>query len=162
MLIRHLPGDGAKAVGQAIALAGAGNAHEVQLDLRRRVHPRPEVLHQQFIGQLDDGTHHRRRVTAVNRLANHRAVHLGGGQRVDAKAGDQQKHLRRVGVLAEFFHLAAVIGVNHIEKQAAAQKMYGAHGIAPDAHCADQQEVVARLGVEHAPGQRQREQHQQR
>ncbi|MCY1545749.1 hypothetical protein D9M68_817030 [compost metagenome] len=156
-----MPGDGAKAIGQSVALAGAGDAHEVQLDLFRRVHPRPEVLHQQLIGQLDDGTHHRRWVTAVNRFANHRAVHLGGGQGIDAEAGDQQKNLGRVGVLAEFFQLALVIGVDHIEKQDAAHEVHRAHGITPDAHSADQQQVVARLGVEHAPGQRQREQHQQ-
>ncbi|MCY1294956.1 hypothetical protein D9M70_442760 [compost metagenome] len=38
---RQMPGNGAKAIGQAVALAGAGDTHEVQPDPCRGVVPRP-------------------------------------------------------------------------------------------------------------------------
>ncbi|MCY1464496.1 hypothetical protein D9M71_825250 [compost metagenome] len=51
---RQMAGNGAEPIGQAIALASAGDAHDVQLDPFRRVVPRPHALHQQLVGQLDD------------------------------------------------------------------------------------------------------------
>src|SRR5690606_361789 len=159
--VRHLTGNGAKAVGQAVALAGAGDAHDVQADLRRRLGQLPEAADQQLIGQLDDRADHGARVATGNGFANHRAVDHGGGQRLDAKAGDQQEHVRGVGVPAEFFNLAAIPGVHQVKEQAATHEVHGAHGITPDADDADQQEEVPRLGVEHRTRQGQRQQHQQ-
>ncbi|MNF88531.1 hypothetical protein D3C84_710280 [compost metagenome] len=115
--VRHVPGDRPETMGQAVALAGAGNPHEAQLDLLRRGIAVPERLDQQFIGELDDGTHHRGRVTTTDGFFDHRAVHLRRGQRLDPKTGDQQKHVRRVGNAAEPGDFASVVGEHHIKEQ---------------------------------------------
>ncbi|MDT4853316.1 hypothetical protein FQZ97_875780 [compost metagenome] len=148
VLVRQVPGDGPEAVGQAVALAGAGDAHEVQGDPRRRLVLGPQALHQQLVGALDDRAHHGGRQAAGDGFLDHRAVDHGGGQRVDAEAGDHQEHVRRVGGAAELAHLAAVVRVDHVEKQHAAQEVRGAHRVAPDADRADQQQEVLRMRIE--------------
>ncbi|MCY1220030.1 hypothetical protein D9M72_320290 [compost metagenome] len=158
--VRQLAGDGAEAVGQAIALAGAGNAHEVQLDPRRRRQLGPEVLHQQLVGQLDDGADHGGRVAAVDGFLDHRAVDHGGGQCLDAEAGHHQEHVGRGRRVAEFGQAPLVPGVDEVEEQRAACEVQGAHGVAPDAHGPDQQQEMLGIGIEDGLGQCQCQQHQ--
>ncbi|MNP12724.1 hypothetical protein D3C76_1049730 [compost metagenome] len=161
IFVRQHPRDGAKAIGQAVTLAGAGDTHDVQLDVRGRVVLGPQALHQQFIGHLHQRADHGGGEAAVDRFADHRAVHLGGGQRVDAKAGDHQVHVRRVGRVTELVHLAAQVRVHDVEEDHAADEMGGAHGVAPDADCADQEDEVLRLRVEDIGWQGQGDQHEQ-
>ena len=113
-LIRQMAGDGTKTKGQAIALAGAGDAYKVQFDPGRRVEPLPHAFDQQLIGHLDQRADDGGGQAAVDRFANHRAVHLGGGQGVDAKTGDHQEHVRGVGRRAQFAHFAPQVRVHHI------------------------------------------------
>ncbi|MNM79017.1 hypothetical protein D3C81_909380 [compost metagenome] len=159
-VIRQVTGDGAEAVGQAIAFAGAGNAHEVELHMRWRVHPLPQAFHQQLIGHFDDGADHGGRQAAVDRFADHRAVDLRGGQRVDTKTGDHQKHMGRVRRLAQLAHFAPQVRVDHVQKQHAAQKVRGTHRVAPDTDDTDQENEVLRLGVERGHRQRHGDAHQ--
>ncbi|MNZ75144.1 hypothetical protein D3C78_936150 [compost metagenome] len=159
-VIRQVAGDGAETVGQAVALAGAGNAHEVELDPGRRIHPVPQAFDQQFIGHFDDGADHGGRQLAVDRFADHRAVDLRGGQRIDTETGDHQKYMGRVRRLAQLAHFAPQVRVDHVEKQHAAHKVRGTHRVAPDTHGANQENEVLRLGVERGHGQRHGEAHQ--
>ncbi|MNZ93337.1 hypothetical protein D3C78_1123990 [compost metagenome] len=114
VLIRQHPRDGAKAVRQAITLAGPGDAHDVQLHVGGRVVFGPQALYQQFIGHFHQRTDHGGGEAAIDRFTDHRAVHLGSGQRFDAKAGDHQVHVRRVGRAAHLLHLAAQVGVHAV------------------------------------------------
>src|SRR5690606_21488875 len=65
-VVRQVAGDGAETVGQAVTLAGAGNAHEVELDPLRWIHLGPEALHQLLIGHFHDGADHGGRQAAVD------------------------------------------------------------------------------------------------
>ncbi|MNQ59185.1 hypothetical protein D3C85_734150 [compost metagenome] len=159
---RQVPGDGAESVGQAVALAGTGNAHEVQLDPRRRRQLGPDVLHQQLIGELDDGADDGGGVAAVDGLLDDRAVDHGSGQRLDAETGHHQEHVGRVRRAAELGQAPLVPGVDDVEEQRPAHEVQGAHGIAPDAHQADQQQEVLGIRVEHGLGQCQCQQHQRK
>ncbi|MNZ31413.1 hypothetical protein D3C78_487120 [compost metagenome] len=161
IFIRQVAGDGTKAIGQAVALAGTGNAHEVEGHALRRVVFFPQAFHQQFVGHFHQRTDHSGRVAAVDCLADHRAVDLGGSQGIDAKTGDHQVHVGRVGRATELAHLAPQVGVDHVEEQHAAHKVRGTHGIAPDADGADQENEVLRVGVENGVGQGQGDQHEQ-
>jgi len=155
-----VPGDRTETVGQAITFAGAGNAHEVELDPLWRVHPQPEAFDQQLIGHFHDGADHGGRQAAVDRFANHRAVDLGGGQRVDTETGNHQEDVGRVRRLAQLAHFAAQVRVDHVQKQHAAQKVRGTHRVAPDTDDTDQEDEVLRLGVERGHRQRHGDAHQ--
>ncbi|MND93551.1 hypothetical protein D3C80_857390 [compost metagenome] len=159
-IIRQVPGDGAEAVGQAIAFAGAGNAHEVELHPGRRVHPVPQAFDQQLIGHFHDGADHGGRQAAVDGFADHRAVDLRGGQGVDAETGDHQEHVGRVSRFAQLAHFAPQVRVDDVQKNHAAHKVRGTHRVAPDTHGANQENEVLRLGVERGHGQRHGEAHQ--
>src|SRR5690606_12750519 len=63
-VVRHVPGNRPEAVGQPVALAGPGDAHEAQLDPLGRVELAPEILDQQLVGALDDGADHGSAVVA--------------------------------------------------------------------------------------------------
>jgi len=153
--------DGAKAVGQAVTLAGAGDAHEVQGHAVGRVELGPQAFHQQFVAHFHQRADHGGGVAAVDCLADHRAVHLRGGQGVDAKAGDHQVHVRRVGRAAQFAHLASQHRVDDVEEQHAPHEVRGTHGITPDSDSADEEDEVLGVGVENGLGQGQGDQHEQ-
>ncbi|MNN51821.1 hypothetical protein D3C81_1664820 [compost metagenome] len=155
-----MAGDGAETVGQAITFAGAGNAHEVELHTVWRIHPCPQCLDQQFIGHFDDRADHCGRQFAVDGFADHRAVDLRGGQRIDTETGDHQKHVGRVRRLAQLAHFAPQVRVDHVQKQHAAQKVRGTHRVAPDTDDTDQENEVLRLGVERGHRQRHGDAHQ--
>ncbi|MNO88537.1 hypothetical protein D3C76_799900 [compost metagenome] len=161
ILVRQVPGNRAEAIGQAITLAGTGNAHEVQFDVARRVELGPQAFHQQLVGHLHQRADHGGRVAAGDRLADDRAVDLGGGQRIDAKAGDHQKYVGRVSRRAQLAHLAPQVRVDHVEEQHAAHKVRGTHGVTPDTHRAHQENEVLRLRVENGLGQHQGNCHEQ-
>ncbi|MCY1294955.1 hypothetical protein D3C72_2022920 [compost metagenome] len=57
--------------------------------------------------------------------------------------------------------LAPVVGKHDVEEQQAADEMGEAHGIAPDAHRAEQQEEIPGNGIEQRFRHRQGENHQQ-
>ncbi|SVJ65978.1 Uncharacterised protein [Klebsiella pneumoniae] len=161
VVVRQVPGNRAEAIGQAVALAGAGNPHEVEADPVRRVHLLPQRTDQDLVGHLDDGADHGGRVAAVDGFADHRAIDHGSGQGVDAETGDHQEHVRRVGRAAQLAHAPAVVRVDHVEEQHAAQEVHAAHGVAPDADGADKQDEILGVGVEHGLRHCQREHHQQ-
>ncbi|MOA48713.1 hypothetical protein D3C78_1714970 [compost metagenome] len=99
----------------------------------------PQAFHQQLIGHLHQGADHGGRIAAGDGFLYHRAVDLGGGQRVDAEARHQQEDVGRIGRLPQLARLAPVPGEHHVEKQQAAQVMDGAHGVTPDANRPQQQ-----------------------
>ncbi len=144
-VIRQVAGDGAKTKGQAVTLAGAGDAHEVELYVVRRVHAFPQAFHQQFIGHFHQRADHGGGEAAFDGLANDRAVDLGGGQRIDTEAGDHEEHMGRVCRLAQLAHLAPQVGVDHVQEQHAAKEMRSTHRVAPDTDGANQENKILRL-----------------
>ena len=160
-VVRQVARDGAETEGQAIALAGAGDAHEVELDVVRRVHAFPQAFHQQLIGHFHQRADHGGGKAALDRFADHRAVDLGGGQRIDAETGDHQEHMGRVRGLAQLAHFAAQVRVDHVQEQHAAKEMRRTHRVAPDTDGANQENKILRLGVERTRRQQQGESHQQ-
>ncbi|CRM88763.1 hypothetical protein [Pseudomonas sp. 22 E 5] len=160
-VIRQVARDGAETEGQAVAFTGAGDAHEVELYALRRVHAFPQAFHQQLIGHLHQRAHHGGWETALDGFANHRAVDLRGGQRVDTETGDHQEYVGRVGSLAQLAHLAAQVRVDHVQEEHAAKEMRSTHRVAPDADGANQENKILRLGVERTRRQQQGETHQQ-
>ena len=160
-VIRQVAGDGTETKGQAVTLAGTGDTHEVELDVGRRVHLFPEALDQQLIGHFHQRADHGGGEAAFDGFTNHRAVDLGGGQRVDAEAGDHQEHMGRVGGLAQLAHFAAQVRVDHVQEQHAAKEMRCTHRVTPDTHGANQENKILRLRIEGARRQQQGETHQQ-
>jgi len=154
-------GDGAETEGQAVALAGAGDTHEVELHMARRVHAFPQAFHQQFIGHFHQRADHGGGEAAFDRFADHRAVDLRGGQRIDPETGDHQEHMGRVRGLAQLAHFAPQVGVDHVQEQHAAKEMRRTHRVAPDTDGANQENKILRLGVERTRRQQQGESHQQ-
>ncbi|MNC66353.1 hypothetical protein D3C75_1167420 [compost metagenome] len=67
----------------------------------------------------------------------------------------------RISGAAQLAHLAPQQWVDHVEKQHAAHKVRGTHGIAPDTDGADEENEILRVGVENGVGQGQGDQHEQ-
>jgi hypothetical protein len=154
-------GDGAKTEGQAVTFAGTGDTHEVQLDVVRRVHLGPQALDQQLIGHFHQGADHGGWEATFDGLANHRAVDLGSGQRIDSEAGDHQEYVGRVCRFAQLAHFAPQVRVDHVQEQHAAKEMRSTHRVAPDTDGTNQENKILRLGVERTRRQQQGETHQQ-
>ncbi len=143
--VRQVTRDGAEAIGQTIALAGARNAYEVQLDALRRVELRPHALDQQLIGHFHQRADDSRRQAAVDGFADNRVVDLCGGQRVDAEAGDHQKHMGRVCCTAQLANLAAQVRVDDVQENHPAYEVRDSHRVAPDTNGTNQEYKVLRL-----------------
>ena len=97
---RPAAADRPERAGHAVALADGRAPDEHQPDLRRRRHPKEQMLDQALVGQLDERGDDRHRTAVADRFRDRCLIDAHRGLGADAKAADQDVDVRRQRVLA--------------------------------------------------------------
>ena len=120
---RQGSGNGAKTMRQAITLAGAGDAHHLQLDRALRVQLLVQRADQFLVRMLDDGGHHGGRDSAFTGLGDGGAVDHRRGLGIYPEAGNQQIDMAGHRALAQLAGEPAHLRIGHVLEVQGTQKV---------------------------------------